>query len=283
VVRKKGKKQINKKKIIKITLNYVLLIILALFFIFPFLWALSTSLKTATDVLVWPPKWIPKPTTLDAYKYVIENVPFPRYFLNSLIITALGIIFNVGFASLAAYPLARLEFKGRNLLFFLILLPMMIPIQGGLIVNFITILNLKLFDTYLAIVLPSAVNIFGIFIMRQNYLSIPRDLEDAARIDGCNEFQLWWKIMFPMVRPAATALSIISFAGFWNAFLWPLIVLQSQTKFPLQVGLSYLNNMFEQNYRYITASLIIASIPILVFFFFTQRYFIEGYQGALKQ
>ncbi|HOP24936.1 MAG: carbohydrate ABC transporter permease [Defluviitoga tunisiensis] len=277
------KKQRSKKKIIKRTINYLVLTALALFFIFPFLWALSTSLKTSTDVLAWPPKWIPKPATLDAYKYVISNVPFARYFINSLIITVLGIIFNVGFASLAAYPLARLKFKGRDLIFFLILLPMMIPIQGGLIVNFITILNLKLYDTYLAVVLPSAVSIFGIFIMRQNYLSIPRDLEDAARIDGCNEFQLWWKIMFPMVRPAATALSIISFAGFWNAFLWPLIVLQNENKFPLQVGLSYLNNMFEQNYRYITASLIVAALPILIFFFFTQRYFIEGYQGALKQ
>jgi len=277
------KKQRSKKKIIKRTINYLVLTALALFFIFPFLWALSTSLKTSTDVLAWPPKWIPKPATLDAYKYVISNVPFARYFINSLIITVLGIIFNVGFASLAAYPLARLKFKGRDLIFFLILLPMMIPIQGGLIVNFITILNLKLYDTYLAVVLPSAVSIFGIFIMRQNYLSIPRDLEDAARIDGCNEFQLWWKIMFPMVRPAATALSIISFAGFWNAFLWPLIVLQNENKFPLQVGLSYLNNMFEQNYRYITASLIVAALPLLIFFFFTQRYFIEGYQGALKQ
>lgn len=277
------KKQRSKKKIIKRTINYLVLTALALFFIFPFLWALSTSLKTSTDVLAWPPKWIPKPATLDAYKYVISNVPFARYFINSLIITVLGVIFNVGFASLAAYPLARLKFKGRDLIFFLILLPMMIPIQGGLIVNFITILNLKLYDTYLAVVLPSAVSIFGIFIMRQNYLSIPRDLEDAARIDGCNEFQLWWKIMFPMVRPAATALSIISFAGFWNAFLWPLIVLQNENKFPLQVGLSYLNNMFEQNYRYITASLIVAALPILIFFFFTQRYFIEGYQGALKQ
>jgi len=277
------KKQRSKKKIIKRTINYLVLTALALFFIFPFLWALSTSLKTSTDVLAWPPKWIPKPATLDAYKYVISNVPFARYFINSFIITVLGIIFNVGFASLAAYPLARLDFKGRNLIFFLILLPMMIPIQGGLIVNFITILNLQLYDTYLAVVLPSAVSIFGIFIMRQNYLSIPRDLEDAARIDGCNEFQLWWKIMFPMVRPAATALSIISFAGFWNAFLWPLIVLQNENKFPLQVGLSYLNNMFEQNYRYITASLIVAALPILIFFFFTQRYFIEGYQGALKQ
>jgi len=277
------KKRRSKKKIIKFIINYVILSALALFFIFPFLWALSTSLKTSTDVLAWPPKWIPKPATLDAYNYVISHVPFVRYFINSFIITLLGIVFNVGFASLAAYPLARLEFKGRNLIFFLILLPMMIPIQGGLIVNFITILNLKLYDTFLSVVLPSAVSIFGIFIMRQNYLSIPRDLEDAARIDGCNEFQLWWKIMFPMVRPAATALSIISFAGFWNAFLWPLIVLQDQNKFPLQVGLSYLNNMFEQNYRYITASLIIAALPILVFFFFTQRYFIEGYQGALKQ
>lgn len=111
------KKRRSKKKIIKFIINYVILSALALFFIFPFLWALSTSLKTSTDVLAWPPKWIPKPATLDAYNYVISHVPFVRYFINSFIITLLGIVFNVGFASLAAYPLARLEFKGRNLIF----------------------------------------------------------------------------------------------------------------------------------------------------------------------
>lgn len=273
----------NKRRVIKYSVTYIILILLAVFFSFPFFWVLSTSFKTAVDVFAWPPKWIPKPSTLENYQVVMKKLPIARYFLNTMIITGLGIVFNVILSALAAYPLARLNFKGRNFLFTLILLPMMIPMQGGLIVNFITIIKMNLFDTYLAVVLPSAVSIFGIFLMRQHYLSVPKEIEDAARIDGCGEFRLWWKIMLPMVRPATTAMAIFSFAAYWNSFLWPLIVLQDSKKYPLQVGLSYLSSTFEGNFRQISAGIIIASIPILIFFFATQRFFIEGYQGALKQ
>lgn len=276
-------KKISTKRLAKFLFSYTILILLAVFFAFPFFWVLSTSLKTAVDVFSWPPKWIPNPPTLENYQMVLKKLPILRYFLNTLIITGMGILFNVVLAALAAYPLARLNFKGRNLIFAIILLPMMIPMQGGLIVNFITIIKLHLYDTFLAVVLPGAVSIFGIFLMRQHYQSVPKELEDAARIDGCNEFQLWWKIMLPMVRPAITALAIFSFTAYWNAFLWPLIVLQDSNKYPLQVGLSYLSSTFEGNFRQISAGIIIAAVPILVFFFFTQRFFIEGYQGALKQ
>lgn len=276
-------KKIGTRKLVKFLFSYTILILLAVFFAFPFFWVLSTSLKTAVDVFSWPPKWIPKPPTLENYRMVLKKLPILRYFLNTLIITGMGILFNVVLATLAAYPLARLNFKGRNLIFAIILLPMMIPMQGGLIVNFITITKLHLYDTFLGVVLPGAVSIFGIFLMRQHYQSVPKELEDAARIDGCNEFQLWWKIMLPMVRPATTTLAIFSFTAYWNAFLWPLIVLQDPNKYPLQVGLSYLSSTFEGNFRQICAGIIIAAVPILVFFFFTQRFFIEGYQGALKE
>ncbi|HRW34156.1 MAG TPA: carbohydrate ABC transporter permease [Thermotogota bacterium] len=271
------------KKMVKGSIIYLLLIILGIFFSFPFFWVLSTSLKTAVDVFTFPPRWIPNPPTLESYYVVFTQFPILQYFMNTLIITGLGIFLNVILSALAAYPLARLHFKGRNLLFGLIILPMMIPMQGGLIVNFITIMNMKIFNTFLAVVLPSAVNIFGIFLMRQHYLSIPQDLEDAARIDGCNEIQLWWRIMLPMVKPAITSLAIFSFAAYWNAFLWPMIVLRNSEKFPLQVGLANLNSIFAGNFRQISAGIIISTIPILIFFFFTQRFFIEGYQGALKE
>jgi putative chitobiose transport system permease protein len=271
----------KKKKIIKYVLTYIILIALALFFTFPFLWVISTSFKGPENIFTWPPEWIPKKPTIENYIAVFKKIPMAKYFLNTLIITSLGVVFQVIFASLAAYPLARLNWKGKNLVFKLILLPMLIPMQGALIVNFITIIKLGLYNTYLGVVLPSAVTIFGIFLMRQHYLSIPAELEDAARIDGCNEFQVFWKISFPLVRPATSALAIFAFTAYWNSFLWPLIVLNSPDKYPVQVGLAQLSSSFEPNFRIASAAIVLVMIPILVFFYFTQRFFIEGYKGAV--
>jgi len=177
------------RKILRCIFTYLILIVVALFFTFPFLWVLSTSFKGAENIFTWPPEWIPKKPTFENYKAVFERIPMIRYFLNTLIITAIGVVFQVVLASLAAYPLARLEWKGKDLIFKLILLPMLIPMQGALIVNFITIIKMGLYDSYFGVVLPGAVSIFGIFLMRQQYFSVPKEIEDAARIDGCNEFQ----------------------------------------------------------------------------------------------
>ena len=271
----------KKRKIIKYVLTYIILIALALFFTFPFLWVISTSFKGPENIFTWPPEWIPKKPTIENYIAVFKKIPMAKYFLNTLIITSLGVVFQVIFASLAAYPLARLNWKGKNLVFKLILLPMLIPMQGALIVNFITIIKLGLYNTYLGVVLPSAVTIFGIFLMRQHYLSIPAELEDAARIDGCNEFQVFWKISFPLVKPATSALAIFAFTAYWNSFLWPLIVLNSPDKYPVQVGLAQLSSSFEPNFRIASAAIVLVMVPILVFFYFTQRFFIEGYKGAV--
>ncbi|AMW32705.1 carbohydrate ABC transporter permease [Fervidobacterium islandicum] len=270
------------KKIIRVILSYIILIALGIFFTFPFIWVLSTSFKgPGENLFTWPPKFIPQNPTLENYVTVFRKVPMIRYFLNTIIITSLGVIFQVILAALAAYPLARLEWKGKDLVFKFILLPLLIPMEGALIVNFITILKMGLYDRYLAVVLPSAVSIFGIFLMRQHYLSVPAELEDAARIDGCNEFQVFWKITFPLVRPATAALAIFAFTAYWNSLLWPLIVLRTPTKYPIQVGLSQLSSTFEPNFRTASAAMVIAMIPILTFFYLTQRYFIEGYKGAI--
>lgn len=271
------------KQVVKYTLTYSFLVAAAIFFTFPFIWILSTSFKGPEDLFTWPPQWIPKQPTIQNYIAVFNRLPMARYFLNTVIITGLGVVLEVILASLAAYPLARLEWKGKNLVFSIILLPMLIPMQGALIVNFITITRMGLYNTFLGVVLPSAVTIFGIFLMRQHYLSVPKDIEDAARIDGCNEFQVWWKITFPLVRPATSALAIFAFTAHWNSFLWPLIVLQDSNKYPLQVGLAQLSSVFEANFRNVAAGIVIAIVPILIFFYFTQQFFIEGYKGAIIQ
>ncbi|MBO8161421.1 MAG: carbohydrate ABC transporter permease [Thermosipho sp. (in: Bacteria)] len=271
----------NKKKILRVVFTYILLIGLALFFTFPFLWVLSTSFKGPENVFAWPPEWIPKKPTIENYVAVFKKVPMAKYFLNTFIITSLGVVFQVVLASLAAYPLARLKWKGKDLVFKFILLPMLIPMQGALIVNFITIIKLNLYNSYLGVVLPSAVTIFGIFLMRQHYLSVPAELEDAARIDGCNEFQVFWKISFPLVRPATSALAIFAFTAYWNSFLWPLIVLNSPDKYPVQVGLAQLSSAFEPNFRVASAAIVLVMVPILIFFYLTQKFFIEGYKGAI--
>ncbi len=271
------------KKILKYVIIYTILTLIALFFTFPFLWVVSTSFKGPEDLFTWPPKFIPENPTISNYLRVFQRVPMARYFLNTLIITSLGVIFEVVFCSLAAYPLARLNWKGRDLVFKLILLPMLIPMQGALIVNFMTIIKFQLYDTFLGVVLPGAVSIFGIFLMRQHYLSVPVELEDAARIDGANEFQVFWKVVFPVAKPATSALAIFAFTAYWNSFLWPLIVLRTQTKYPIQVGLAQLSSPFEPDFRLISAATVLAIVPILVFFYFTQKFFIEGYKGAILQ
>ncbi|ABV32677.1 MULTISPECIES: carbohydrate ABC transporter permease [Pseudothermotoga] len=271
------------RKILRCIFTYLILIVVALFFTFPFLWVLSTSFKGAENIFTWPPEWIPKKPTFENYKAVFERIPMIRYFLNTLIITAIGVVFQVVLASLAAYPLARLEWKGKDLIFKLILLPMLIPMQGALIVNFITIIKMGLYDSYFGVVLPGAVSIFGIFLMRQQYFSVPKEIEDAARIDGCNEFQVFWKITFPLVRPGTSALAIFAFTSYWNSLLWPLVVLRSPDKYPIQVGLAQLSSTFEPNFRTASAAMVLAMVPILIFFYFTQRFFIEGYKGAVIQ
>jgi len=263
-------------KAVKVILVYAVLIALAVFTVWPYYWMLKISLETAASVYAWPPNWIPDPPTLENYITVWKTMGVWRYLLNSIIISGIGVFVSVTFAALFAYPLARFEFPGRNLIFFLVLLPMMVPTQGSFIINFLTIRRLGLVNTYWGVILPMAVTLFGVFLLRQSYMGIPRDYEDAARIDGASEFFIWFRVMLPMIKPSLATLVLLQFIAFWNNFLWPLIVLRDPNMYPLSVGLLYLNDSFQTNLRSVAAGAVIATAPIALLFLFLQQYFVKG-------
>ena len=259
------------------------LITVSLLSIFPFLWLLSTALKGADEnIFQYPPVFFPESPTLANFKGVWNQIPFMLYFLNSMIVAGFTVILNLILSSLAAYPLARMEFKGKKTIFYATLATIMIPFQAIMLPVYLIVLKLNMVDSvnsvmgYIGLILPFAVNAFGIFLMRQAFLAIPKEMEEAAFVDGCNVFQIWWKILLPMVKPTLAVLAIFTFIGSWGEFLWPSIVLTKKALYTLPVGVNDLQGMFSANWRYIAAGSIISTIPILVFFIAMQRYFISG-------
>lgn len=268
---------------LRTVLIYTALLLVASVMAAPFVWLLLTSLKGDEDVFAFPPQIIPDALHFANYADTWRAVPFGAYILNSVLVSFASVVSNVLLASLAAYPLARMEFKGKPLFFVLILGTMMIPEQVIMIPLYQLTLQLGLLNTLTALVLPFSVNAFGIFLMRQFYLAVPKDLEDAAVIDGCSPFRIWWNVFVPLSRPAMATLAVFTFVGSWSAFLWPLVVLQETAKFTLPVGLSYLVGAFSANFKFVAAGAVIAVIPVLLVYVFMQRYFIEGIlSGGVK-
>ncbi len=198
-------------------------------------------------------------------------------------VAAAVLFLNILLSSLAAYPLARLKFPGRDLIFFLLLSTMMIPFQLYMIPLFLTCLKLGLMNSLAGIVLPTSVGVFGIYLIKQYYLTIPMDLEEAARIDGAGEFSIWWRIMFPLTKPAIATLSIFTFVGNWSNFLWPLIIIDREDKYTLPIAIAKLSGAFIDKTQYLAAGSVIAIAPVIIIYLFMQRYFISGISaGAVK-
>ena len=270
--------------------THIILIFVLLLSIFPFVWLISTSLKGGGEnIFAYPPNIIPQDFTWANYVGVWHRVNLFRYFVNSMIVAAATVLLNLILSSLAAYPLARMEFKGKKITFFAILATIMVPFQAIMLPVYLITLKLHLVDTYgntlgfIGMVMPFAVSAFGIFLMRQAFLAIPREMEEAAIVDGCNIFQVFWKVLIPMVKPSLAVLAIFTFIGSWGEFLWPSIVLTKETMYTLPVGVNNLQGMFSSNWRYIAAGSIISIIPIIVFFLSMQKYFISGEnEGAVK-
>ena len=266
------------------------LIIVSLLSIFPFIWLLSTAMKGPDEnIFQYPPVFFPQSPTWENFKGVWHQIPFMLYFLNSMIVAGFTVLLNLILSALTAYPLARMEFKGKKTIFYATLATIMIPFQAIMLPVYLIVLKLNMVDSvnsvmgYLGLILPFAVNAFGIFLMRQAFLAIPKEMEEAAFVDGCSVFQIWWKILLPMVKPTLAVLAIFTFIGSWGEFLWPSIVLTKKALYTLPVGVNDLQGMFSANWRYIAAGSIIATIPILVFFIAMQRYFISGENdGAVK-
>lgn len=278
------------KKIVSKFLTHGILIITSLLSIFPFIWLTSTSLKGINEnIFAYPPAIIPQEFTFVNYVDVWHRVNFMGYFANSMIVAALTVILNLVLSSLAAYPLARMQFCGKKFFFFSILATIMIPFQAIMLPVYIITLKLHLIDSvnnvmgYIGLVMPFAVSAFGIFLMRQAFLKIPKEVEEAAIVDGCNVFQMFWRVVIPMVKPSLAVLAVFTFIGSWGEFLWPSIVLTKDSMYTLPVGINNLQGMFSANWRFIAAGSIIATIPIIIFFLAMQRYFISGENdGAVK-
>ena len=262
---------------------YALLILFALIATGPFLWLLSTSLKSGQNLLSFPPELLPRPVSFGSYAEVWRSQNMPRFLWNTSVITFWGVLANLAMSSTAGYALARIRFPGRDVIFFLIVSTLVLPSTLNIVVNFLTLVRLSLVDTFVGVVLPNAITVFNVFLLRQAFLSIPRELEDAGRIDGANEFVLWWRIMLPLVKPALVTVTILEFVALWNIYQWPLIVLSDPDKFPLSVAIARLTTgELSLNYGNIAAATVISIIPVILIFLILQRYFIEGLAGSVK-
>jgi len=242
----------------------------------PFAWMLSTSLKTPPETFTYPPIWIPKTIAWDNYAKTVAAMPFGRFYLNSLIVTVSVTVLQILTSSLAAFAFARLRFRGRNALFLLYLATLMIPFQVTMIPNFIIVRLLGWYDTYQALILPPAFSAFSTFLLRQYFMGIPFDLDEAARIDGASSFRIWWSIILPLSGPVLAALAIFVSLNTWNDFLWPLIVTNSPEMRTLPVGLSTFQGQFKVEWNLLMAGSVIAMLPVLAVYIISQRWFIRG-------
>lgn len=257
-------------------LLHIVLIVLGVLAITPFIWMVATSLKGPTEVFTATPTFIPKSWRWANYTDAFEMVPFARFYLNTIFVTAARVTGQILFSALAAYAFARLRFPGRNVLFFVILAVMMVPGQVTLVPNYVLLKELHWLDSYQGLIVPSLFSAFGTFLLRQFFLSIPQDLIDASVIDGCNPLQSFWSVALPLARSTLIAFGVLVTLWSWNDFLWPLIITKSTDMQLLSVGIAYFQGQFVSNFAVMMAAATLSTLPMVIVFIFGQRQLIEG-------
>lgn len=266
----------KKKQRVTRILIYVLLLLGAAVMVFPFVWSVLTSFKSLSESLQFPPKVLPKSWLPVNYKDVWEQLPFVQFFINTILMVLLRIFFAVAFSAMAAYAFARMEFPLKKLLFILVLMPMMVPAQIFVLPQYLFASKIQITNTIMALVMPGMASTFGIFLLRQFFMGVPDELEEAAILDGCNPGQIFVKIMLPLVKPGIVSLAIFTALFAYKDLLWPLIVNTSIEKMPLSSGLAMLQGQFTTNYPQLMAGAVIAIIPMAVLFLIFQKQFVEG-------
>lgn len=242
----------------------------------PFLWMLSTSLKAPGEIFTSPSVWIPARPMWENYLKTVTIMPFGRFYFNSFVVAVSVTAVQLLTASLAAFAFARLRFKGRDALFLLYLATLMIPFHVTLIPNFIMMRFLNWFDSYQALILPPAFSVLSTFLLRQYFLGLPKELDEAARIDGASSLDIWWRVVMPLSGPVIAALTIFTFLNAWNDFLWPLVVTSSLEMRTLPVGLTAFQGQFKVEWHLLMAGAVIAMIPVLAVYILAQKKFVEG-------
>jgi multiple sugar transport system permease protein len=255
---------------------HIILMLGAVTMIIPFLWTVSTSLKQLKEVFVFPPKLFGEHIMWENYLRISDRFPFDTYFLNSLKVTVIVVIVQLLTSSMAGFVFARLRFKYREVLFGCYLATMMIPVQVTMIPNFIVMRHYDLIDTHASLILPALVSAFGTFLMRQFFQSIPGSLEEAAKMDGCSPFGVYWRVFVPLSKPAIATLAVFVFMGMWNDFMAPLIYINSQDKMTLPLGLASMQGMYGTDWPVLMASTVLSIAPLVIIFLLAQDFFIRG-------
>lgn len=265
------------KAVIK-TIAITFLVFGAVTMLVPFVWSVITSLKSSANVFSHPAFWIQIPPDFSAYKEIWHRIPLISYAANTLKVATIVTVGQLATSSLAGFAFARLKFPGRDKLFFFYIATMMIPGMVLLIPNFVVMKALGTINTHWALILSSIGSAFGTFLMRQFFLSFPSELEDAAKLDGCNPLMFYWYILLPNSKPILTTLGLMAFQGIWNDFQWPLIVLNSESKRTLQLGLSYLMSEYYTDWTLLMAGAVLTLLPIVILFFTVQKYFVQSFK-----
>lgn len=257
-------------------LLHIVLISIGIIFLLPFVWSVSTSLKPMADLFQVTPSLIPSEIRWANYQDVLDYIPFARIYANTIIVTVLRVIGQVFLASLAAYAFSRMEFPGRDFLFFLLLAGLMVPQQVLMIPNYAMMRQVGWLDTYQGLVIPLLFSSFGVFLLRQYFLSIPADFQEAATLEGANPFQIYWQIYLPLARPALAAFAFLVIQWSWNEFLWALIMTSRTEMQVLSVGVALFQGQYFTNNALLMAAANMATLPVLLLFLFFQRQLVEG-------
>ena len=264
-------------------LIYALLAVLVIIMLGPYLYIFASSFKETYTLISIPPRLLPEKFVWDNYTYILNELPFSRWFLNTILVALVVTFGTVVIDALAAYAFAKKQFWGRDLLFGLMLATIMIPGALLLIPAFLITNQLGLLNSYGGLIIPSWANVLGVFLLRQFMQTLPEELEHAARIDGCSEFGVFWRIIMPLSTPALATLSIVVFTAQWNNLVWPLVVLNNKKLYTLPLGLALLRSEFQVNYGITSAAAFLSVVPLVIVFMFLQRYFLEGLTvGAIK-
>jgi multiple sugar transport system permease protein len=242
----------------------------------PFIWMLSTSFRTEKNLFSNPASLFPTEWTLHGYQGVWEQLPFLLLVFNTIVFAGVTTLLTLLFDSMCAYALARLDFPGRNIAFWLVLVTLMVPFQVTLIPVFIELFHLDWLNTYQGLIIPRATSAFGIFLFRQFFISIPRDLDEAARIDGAGHFRIYWQIILPLAKPAIATVAVLNFTALWNDLLWPLVVTSTTEMRTLPAGLALFGGQHVTDHAVLMAGAVISLLPIAIAFFLAQRYFVAG-------
>ncbi|MGN7359909.1 carbohydrate ABC transporter permease [Paenibacillus sp. SAF-054] len=255
---------------------HILLIAGAVLMIMPFLWMLSTSFKSFPDSMKVPPTLLPTEWHFDNYAKVLSTIDFGRYYANTLIVTVGRTAGQLLLCSLAAYSFACLKFPGKNVIFLALLAVLMVPSQVVMIPSFVIMRELNWLDSFYVLIIPGIFSAFGTFLLRQFFMTLPKDLEEAAKIDGCSYFRIYWNIYLPLSKSALVSLAIFTILASWNELLWPLIMTSSEDMRVLSIGISTFQGQHSTDYPLLMAGAVMATLPIIILFIFLQRYFIEG-------